>query len=94
MNKNDKEVVQQDIQKYGALAALYNTEGGQVLIKTLNEDVLNLVDTIAFQYATLSETELRAKCAAIGLNLSMLRAMNRSNKNYADAVDFMATLTE
>lgn len=88
----EKEAVQKDIDTYGALAALANTEGGQHLVKTYQEDLRAIVATVTAGYATLPETQLRAELARAGVILNTLNAIHRAPQNYADATEYAKSL--
>ena len=89
----DIEATKKDIDTYGALAALHNTAPGQTLIDTLTKDVGASIDVIISQYAIIPEIELRTAAATLAIKLTLLRAINRAPQNYADAAEYLKTLT-
>ena len=83
-----------DIAKYGALRDLSETPGGKELLKVLEADMAADVGVISSQYATISESELRARCASLSKSLNLIRAIKRAGDNYSGAVDHLKFLTQ
>src|ERR1035437_3447150 len=79
--KTNKELVQDDIGKASALEAVKNSEGGKILLSSLQKDILFCIDKITHDYPTLSHIDLIANCAKFSERLSLFRAILRSSKN-------------
>ena len=79
--------------RYAALFAMSNSEGGQLLKASLETDIDNLVTKVSTQFSTLPEAELRALCAAIGVQRAMLSTLTNSKDNLDGALDTLKELT-
>jgi len=94
MSVEEIESTQVDINKYGALASVGATEGGQELLKSLTEEIRTAVDNLANNYTSMPESEMRALGAKLSVCLGLVRALNRAADNYADATSYLKTLTQ
>lgn len=93
MNKDEIEAVKEDINIYGALAGVVNTDGGKQLLRTLTSTISQDIDKLITAYATLTDTELRAIGARLSVTINMARALNRSQEQYELAQEYIKTLT-
>lgn len=89
----EQKAVQEDIDKYHAINAIANQEGGKVLIKSLEADVVAGVETIISLYKG-NEMELRSTIAKLSANLNLLRVFKRAAKNEKEMRKELATLLE
>lgn len=71
----------EDLGKVSAITAIQNSEGGQILVRSLITDVVSSVDTLSLKYATLSLQEFIALCADMKSKLDLLRVITRAKKN-------------
>lgn len=89
----EQKTIQEDIDKYHAINAIANQEGGKVLIKSLEADVVAGVETIISLYKG-NEMELRSTIAKLSANLNLLRVFKRAAKNEEELRKELATLLE
>ena len=85
--KTNKELVQDDIGKASALEAVKNSEGGKILLASLQKDILSCIDILTSKFSTLSHIELVAFCAKLSERLTLFRAISRSSKNKKLAIE-------
>lgn len=91
--RNDAtEVAANDADSYAALYALSTSEGGELLIDTLKQDILYAVDKLTAGYATMPEIELRALCASLGINRALVQSLTRSKANLDGALEVLDEL--
>jgi len=88
----ETELIAQDADRYSALYAAATSKGGKILIESLKQDIVAGVDKITVGYATLPEGELRAVCAALGINRSLVQSLTRSKDNFEGALDALDEL--
>lgn len=89
----EQKAVEDDFKKYQAINAIANQEGGKVLIKSLESDVVAGVDMIISLYKG-DEMELRTTIAKLSANLNLLRVFKRAIKNEDELRKELATLLE
>jgi len=75
-----KEEVKTDIKKFSALEAVSNSEGGKILVTSLEKDITSSVDELSGKYKTATLNEMVALCARLSERLSMLRAIKGASK--------------
>lgn len=80
-NRTQKKEVEKDIGTYQALEALKNSEGGRILIASLQKDILSCIDILSSKYKELTHTEMIALSARLGERLTLFRTISRSSKN-------------
>ena len=90
---DDQKAVQEDFKKYQAINAIASQEGGKVLIKSLEADVVAGVEMIISLYRG-DEMELRVTIAKLSANLNLLRAFKRSAKNEEELRKELVSLLE
>jgi len=91
--RSDVQAVAEDTDTYAALAAVTNSEGGEVLLKALNRDIASAVNNLVSGYKTLPEIELRALCATLEASIQLARTLNRAPQNLKMAEDALKELT-
>ena len=81
----NKEEIQKDIKKYSSIEAVENSEGGKLLIKSLEKDVVSCIDEMSSKIKTATHIELVAIIAKMSERLTLLRAIRRAKnlKNMA-----------
>lgn len=79
--KINKKEVEEDIGKYKALQVVVESEGGEILIQSLNKDIINTIDWLSSNYKTASHSDLIARCALISSHLGVLRTLKNASKN-------------
>ena len=77
---NSKEI-KKTLGKLKSINILAQSEGGQLLSKSFIKEVLNSVNKLAYNYHSLSHTEMIAECATLRSRLEILRTFNASKKN-------------
>lgn len=84
--------IKKDIKKYGAIAAIANTDGGKILISSLKKDIISSINELTSGYKILSHIEIIAICARLSERLAVLKTINNStnNKKFAqEALEFI-----
>jgi hypothetical protein len=81
MAKISKEEIQKDLNKYKAIVAMTNQEGGQMLVKLLLSDIETSIDTIAGNYKTFSHTDFIAQACRLHERLTMYRLITGAKHN-------------
>lgn len=69
------------LEEVAAISAIAQQDGGRVIIKSLTEDCVSAIDTLANGYARLTHVEMVAVCAGLSEKLDMLRTFTRSEAN-------------
>lgn len=72
--------VKKDIRKYSSIDAVSNSEGGKIVVSSLQKDIVSVIDDLASKYKTASHVELIALCATLQARLALLRVLVRSRK--------------
>lgn len=75
-----KEEIKKDIQKFSAIEAVSRTKGGQILLKSLQKDIVSTIDELSGKYKTTSHLEMIALCAKLSEKLILLRVLNKAKK--------------
>lgn len=76
-----KKDIEDTIRECAEIEAVANTKGGKKLIKNLETDIANAINSIAGGYKTLSHIELIAICATLSERLEILQTFFRASKN-------------
>jgi hypothetical protein len=84
--------VEEDLSKYAALEALQNSEGGIILISTLKQDIIGIINDLKGCYRTASHTELIALISKLEARVDILRSITRAKKNYDLANDYLDSI--
>lgn len=70
-----------DAEKYKALKAVMDQEGGRILVDSLMEDVAGSVNRLASGYKDMAEVEMRAICAFLQVNLGIVAVLRGAKGN-------------
>lgn len=81
IDQSQIEIIQKDLKKYTSLDAIASQEGGRLLTDSLIKDIVSIMDTLAVSYRNLKLEDFMALCATMGVNLTLLRTLTRSEKN-------------
>ena len=76
-----KEEVKQDIKKFSSIMAVSATDGGKLLVKSLQKDIVSCVDELCGKYKTSTHIEMIAVTSKLSEKLTLLRVLNRAKKN-------------
>ena len=76
-----KEDIRKDLGRVKALDVLQNTEGGKLLVKSLLTDMVSSIQTIAYNFQTLSHIELVSNCAKLRERFEMYKTLQNASKN-------------
>jgi cephalosporin-C deacetylase-like acetyl esterase len=82
--------IKENLDRVKSINVLSSSEGGVLMVKSIRKEVLNSLDKLAYNYPTLSHTELLAECANLRARLEMLRLFNASKKNQTIAEEDLA----
>lgn len=74
------EEIKKDIKKFSAIDAISNTEGGKIIVKSIQKDVISSIDDLSSKYKTATHIELISLCARLSERLSLLRVLNKAKK--------------
>jgi len=77
---NSKEI-KKELDRVKSISVLANSDGGKILVKSFHKDIINDMDKLAYNYASLTHIEMIAICANLRTKLSLLRTFNNSKKN-------------
>lgn len=89
----DKKIVINDLEKFKALEAVSESEGGKILIDTLKGDIRDDIETIMSLFKG-DEMELRCAVAKLKSDLTLLRVLLRSKENVKLTEEELQRLTE
>lgn len=89
-----EKIIKQDIGIYSALEAVKNSEGGQLILASLQKDILSCIDTISSKYKDASHSELIALSAKLSEKLALFRTISRSPKNKKLALEELKVVLE
>lgn len=78
---SNTKVIKESLDKVKSLVVLSESEGGVLLKKTYQKDVINSLDKLAYKFASLSHIELIAECANLRAKLEILRTFNTAKRN-------------
>jgi hypothetical protein len=79
-----------DVDTYAALAGFASSEAGDIIIKSIDQDVVTTIDKMLTGYKTMPELELRGLCAQLEARVQFLRTLKRAHTNQEDAEAVLA----
>ena len=82
-----KEEIQKEIQKHASIEALSKTEGGQLVIKTLEKDILYAINSINVEFKSATHAELISLCAKLSEKTTMYRLLIGAEKRKGIAIE-------
>lgn len=82
-----------DVDRFAAIAAITDTEGGKELRKAMRSDIVQAINSFTAGYATLSHAELCAIGAKIDARVLLLQALGNAQTNKEDAEKLLDELT-
>lgn len=74
-----------DADKMHDLKAVFDMEGGKILVDALLRDVVGNVNKLSAMYGELSHSQLISLAAAISVNIELVRTLTRSTENLKNA---------
>lgn len=77
----EQEIIANELEKASSLDAVAQSEGGQLLVKALLQDIVGCVDMLGSSYKTLSQQEFIGVCADMKTKLDMARVLVRAKKS-------------
>lgn len=86
------EDLKQDKELYHNLKTLAETEGGQILIHNLINDIISTMHWLANSYEDndLKDITIRARCAKLQGQLQLLKTLTNAKKNEEDIDNLIA----
>lgn len=75
-----KEEIQKDIQKHSAIESMSKTEGGRLVISSLEKDILNTINIINSSFKTITHSELISLCAKMSEKTLLYKLMIGAEK--------------
>ena len=85
--------VKDDLDKYAALSAIANQQGGKILVDGLKTDITNDVETIISLFRG-EEMELRCTIAKLKADLTLYRVLIHAEQNATLAKEELTKLLE
>lgn len=86
--------VKEDVGKYASLCAVKDSEGGKILISTLERSLVSTLERVLAGYAEMGEVEMKAYIAKVKTELDLLRVLTRSEANKDMATEELTRLLE
>lgn len=86
--------IEQDIDKYAKLESVKLSQGGKLLIESLQTDILNCINELTGKYKEISHIELIAVIARLEARLNLLKTLERSEQNKQMAKDELQRILE
>lgn len=92
---NDPKVleVDQDINRFAAVAAFNTSEGGVELRKAMRSDIVGCINELTRSYGKADIAEMLAIAAKLDAHISLLQAMGNADQNKKDAEAMLDELT-
>ena len=85
--------IDQDINRYAAIAAFNDSEGGQELRKALRSDIVSAINTLISTYKLAELSNMQAMVAIIDARINLIIAMGNAKQNKEDAEKILDELT-
>ncbi len=77
----EKKQLKKEKEEKHSLKALYDTDGGKLLVDTYIKDIRNVLNHISVQYKTMSLIEFVSKGAELNSKLNVVLALTKAKKN-------------
>ncbi len=81
------DIISDELKKFSGIEALYLSEGGELLFKSLMADAVSAIDTLCNKYSVLTQNEFIALCADMKTKIDLARIMKKSVKNKLQATE-------
>jgi sugar-specific transcriptional regulator TrmB len=72
------EDIKKDIKKFSAIDAVANSDGGKIIIKSTERELVSIIDELASKFKTLNQTEFIALCASLSAKLGLIRTLRKA----------------
>jgi len=92
--EKQQEEVKEELSTYKKLSALKDSEGGKILITSIRRDIESTITTLTASYLELDEVRLKALCAKLDTDSSMLMVLLNADKNKEQAKEILKSMTE
>lgn len=80
-NNPEATIIADELDKFSAIEAVLLSKGGEILFKSLMEDVVSKIDTLIANYQSLTREDFIGISAEIKTKLDLARVMKKSTKN-------------
>jgi hypothetical protein len=77
----EKEEIEADLKEISKISVIGETEGGQVLLKSLLADIASGVNTLCNKNSTMTLQEFISVCANMKANVDLYSALGKAKKN-------------
>jgi hypothetical protein len=77
----EKEEIEADLKEISKISVIGETEGGQVLLKSLLTDIATGVNTICHRHSTMTVQEFVSIAALMKANVDLYCAIGKAKKN-------------
>ena len=91
---DETKLIKKDIGVFASLEAVKNSEGGQLITKSLKKDILSTIDQISTTYKTANHAELIALSARLSEKIALLRTIFRSSAKKKMAMDELSDVLD
>lgn len=78
-------LIADELDKFSAIEAVYMSNGGKILFKSLMKDSIGSIESLMSKYKTLTHIEMIAICAELKSNIDLARVLKKSEKNKKQA---------
>lgn len=85
--------IDQDVDRYAAIAAFTTSEGGKELRKALRSDIASAINNIIAAYRLADAQKILGYAATIDARVSLLLALGNAQTNREDAEKMLDELT-
>jgi hypothetical protein len=84
MKKQEVEMIKDDLEVQASLAAVGNSDGGKILIKSLTRDIIDAIETLGYKHDTLTQQEFISLGSKIKTSIDMIQVLTNAegNKEY------------
>ena len=79
--KGEKEIMEDDLEKFAELAVLSETKAGKLLVENLIKDVVRHVETLCVKHSELEREQFIALSVQIKEKLDLAHTLTRAEKN-------------
>lgn len=77
-------MIKDDLEIQSSLAAIGNTDGGKILVKSLIKDIIDVIETLGYKHDSLTQQEFISLGSKVRTSLDMVQVLTNAegNKEY------------
>lgn len=91
-DSEDKKIIKSDIKKYASLEAVSRSDGGQILIKTVKDDITSYLGKACNNYLEIPEVSLRTLLGVLNDRINLYKTLTNAPKNKRGATKALEEL--